>query len=217
MTKYNLVVDLEEGFNDQGEPRDPAKIENYLRLAVQQALTKADCLINKVEVKKSAARPAGAPRARGTAGRKPINRPRIEAWIRENITPGPSTQGTTGLNGVDKHGRPLKDAPNRIYPHRLLQPMPDGVGLSMPAILKVLGELEVEGYVERGFAAGAPFYELLRPLEEEGKVGVRGRADDDDEVDDEEPDRHDEIAIVPARSVIIDWSQVDDEELPSID
>jgi hypothetical protein len=216
MAKYNLTVDLEEGVDANGEARSSDKIENYLRLAVQQALTKANCLINKVEVKKSAARQAGAPRAKGTAGRKPINRPRIEAWIRENITAGPSTQGTTGLNGVDKNGRPLKDAPNRIYPHRLLQPMPEGVGLSMPAILKVLGELEVEGYVERGFAAGAPFYELIRPLEEEGKVGIRGR-DDDDEVDDEEPDAQDEIALIPARSVIIDWSQVGDEELPDID
>ena len=45
----------------------------------------------------------------------------------------------------------------------------------MAAVMKVLSELAQEGYLERGFSAGSPFFELIRPLEEEGKVGVRGR------------------------------------------
>ncbi|MEG2887220.1 MAG: hypothetical protein RR853_08855, partial [Aurantimicrobium sp.] len=62
MGKYNLTVDIEEGVDREGNPRDAEKIEKYLRIAVQQALTKANCLINRVDVKQSAARPAGAPR-----------------------------------------------------------------------------------------------------------------------------------------------------------
>lgn len=210
MAKYNLVVDLEEGVDDEGNPRNAEKVEKYLRIAVQQALTKANCLINKVEVKQSAARPAGAPRGQGTAGRKPINRPKIEAWIRANITPAPSSQGTMGLHGVDKEGKPRVDASNRVYPHILVLPEPDGVGLSMPAVVKVMGELEREGYLERGFAAGAPFYELIRPLEEEGKVGIRGR-----EIEDEEDIVNREVRrfSTPSLPRVIDFSNVPDEEL----
>lgn len=172
MGKYNINVDLEEGVLEE------ADIEKIIRLAVQGALFNEDILINSLGVKKSAARPAGAPRAKGTAGRKPVNRPKVEAWIRKNVTAGPSTQGTMGLHGVDKDGRSNMKAANRIYPHRLADPV-NGVGLGMAAITKALGELEGMGYLERGFAAGAPFYELIRPLEEEGMVGVRGRAEDE--------------------------------------
>ncbi|WNO27846.1 hypothetical protein SEA_HUWBERT_97 [Microbacterium phage Huwbert] len=209
MAKYNLVVDLEEGVDAEGNARDPEKIEKYLRIAVQQALTKANCLINRVEVKQSAARPAGAPRTKGTAGRKPINRPKIEAWIREHVTAGPSTQGTMGLHGVDRTGKSNMDAKNRVYPHILALPEPDGVGLTMPAISKVLGELDREGYLERGFAAGAPFYELIRPLEAEGLVGVRGREEDDEDVVDRETRRF----STPSLPRVIDFSNVPDEAL----
>lgn len=172
MGKYNINVDLEEGdfTTDQ--------IEKIIRLAVQGALFNEDILVNSLGVKQSAARPAGAPRAKGTAGRKPVNRPKVEAWIRKNITAGPSTQGTMGLHGVDRDGKSLMKAPNRIYPHRLADPV-NGVGLGMAAITKALGELEVFGYLERGFAAGAPFYELIRELPPEGEVGMRGREDDE--------------------------------------
>lgn len=211
MAKYVIEVDIEEGVDREGNPRSEEKVENYIRLSTQQALVKANCLINSVKVKKSAARVAGAPRGKGTAGRKPINRPKIEAWIRRNVEAGPSTQGTTGLNGVDRDGRPLIESKNRIYPHILLQPEPEGVGLSMPAIVKVMGELEIEGYVERGFAAGSPFYELIRPLEEDGQVGVRGREIDDDEVDDimDAPRQR----IKRAEPRVIDFNSLPDDEL----
>ena len=172
MGKYNINVDLEEGVLTE------ADVEKVIRMAVQGALFNEDILINSIGVKKSLARQAGEPRAKGTAGRKPVNRPKVEAWIRANVTAGPSTQGTMGLHGVDKDGRSNMKAANRIYPHRLADPV-NGVGLGMAAITKALGELEGMGYLERGFAAGAPFYELIRPLEEEGMVGVRGRAIDE--------------------------------------
>jgi hypothetical protein len=108
-----------------------------------------------------------------------VNRPKVEAWIRKNVTAGPSTQGTMGLHGVDKDGRSNMKAANRIYPHRLADPV-NGVGLGMAAIIKALGELEVFGYLERGFAAGAPFYELIRELPPEGEdAGMRGRDEDE--------------------------------------
>ena len=206
MGTYHLQIDIDEGKDSEGKVRSPEKIENYLRLSLQQSLTKANCIINKVEVKQKA-RPAGAPRGKGTAGRKPVNRPKIEAWIRANVTAGPSTQGTTGLNGVDKDGRPLIDAPNRIYVHRLMAPEPEGVGLPQPSIEKVLRELDVEGYLERGFAAGAPFYELVRPLEDEGQVGVRGR-----EVEGVDEDALTEELEAPEARVI-DFSSLADDEL----
>ncbi|MEG2887221.1 MAG: hypothetical protein RR853_08860, partial [Aurantimicrobium sp.] len=143
-----------------------------------------------------------------TAGRKPINRPKIEAWIRANVVAGPSTQGTMGLHGVDRTGKSNMDAKNRVYPHILVLPEPEGVGLTMPAVTKVLGELDREGYLERGFAAGAPFYELIRELEEEGKVGVRGRADDEDVVDTET-----RKFSTPSLPRVIDFSNVPDDEL----
>lgn len=170
--KYNLSVDIDE----LGETAE--EVEKLIRIGVQRVLLANEFLVNSITVKKSEARPAGAPRAKGTAGRKPVNRPKVEAWIRKNITAGPSTQGTMGLHGVDKDGRSNMKAANRIYPHRLADPV-NGVGLGMAAITKALGELEGMGYLERGFAAGAPFYELIRPLEEEGMVGVRGRAEDE--------------------------------------
>jgi hypothetical protein len=210
MSKYTLIIDIEEGVDTEGNPRTADKVEKYLRIAVQQALTKANCLINKVEVKQLASRPAGAPRAKGTAGRKPVNRPKIEAWIRKNVTAGPTTQGTMGLHGVDRTGKSHMDAPNRVYPHVLVLPEPEGVGLSMPAVMKVLAELDVEGYLERGFAAGAPFYELIRPLEEEGQVGMRGREETDNEdIVDKEVRRF----STPVLPKVIDFTNVPDEEL----
>lgn len=178
MTKYTIVLELEEGVDkNTGEPRDSEKIVKYLQLSLQQAITRADVILLRADVKEGKASAAGGSSARNgsTPGRKPVNRPKIEQWIRENVTAGPSTQGTTGLNGVDKQGKPLIDSPNRIYMHRLMANPPEGVGISLIGIQKVLGELEREGYLERGFASGAPFYELIRPLEEPGKVGVRGR------------------------------------------
>lgn len=178
MTKYTITLELEEGVNKEtGEPRDAEKIIKYIQLSLQQAITRADVLLLKADVKTGKASVSGGSSARmgSTPGRKPVNRPKIEQWIRDHITAGPSTQGTVGLAGVDKQGKPLKDSPNRIYIHRLMADPPDGVGISLLGIQKVLGELEREGYLERGFAAGAPFYELIRPLEEPGRVGVRGR------------------------------------------
>lgn len=181
MTKYVLEIEIDEGVTKDNEPRTEEQLIKYLQLTTQQALTRAECIIHSVKVRTgAAARSASGPRTTGTPGRKPINRPKIERWIRENIVAAPSTQGTVGLEGVDREGKPLnKVARNRVYIHMLAAPEPEGVGLSLPAIQKVLSELEVEGYLERGFARGAPFYELIRPLEEEGKVGVRGRPIDD--------------------------------------
>jgi len=178
VTKYTIVLELEEGVDKTtGEPRDSAKIVKYLQLSLQQAVTRADVILLRAEVKegKGTARTSLAERNGSTPGRKPTNRPKIEQWIRDNVTAGPSTQGTVGLMGVDKEGKPRTDSANRVYIHRLMADPPEGVGVSMLGIQKVLGELEREGYLERGFAAGAPFYELIRPLEEPGKVGVRGR------------------------------------------
>lgn len=179
MAKYSIVLDIEEGKRADGTDRSTEQMVKYLQLTIQQALTRSDSLIKSVTVKEHKAGAGGTRSVPGAAGgvrgRKPVNRPKIENWIRKNVTAGPSTQGTTGLNGVDRQGKPLIDSPNRVYPHRLAAPEPDGVGLSLLAIDKVLKELEVEGYLERGFASGSPFYELIRPLEDEGQVGVRGR------------------------------------------
>jgi len=179
VTKYTIVLELEEGVDKTtGEPRSSEKIVKYLQLSIQQAVTRADVLLLRADVKEGKASASGGSSARrdgSTPGRKPTNRPKIEQWIRDNVTAGPSTQGTVGLMGVDKEGKPRTDSANRVYIHRLMADPPEGVGVSMLGIQKVLGELEREGYLERGFAAGAPFYELIRPLEEPGKVGVRGR------------------------------------------
>lgn len=179
MSKYQIILDIDEGKRSDGSDRTTEQMIKYLQLTVQQALTKSDSLINKFEIKEYRSGSGGTKSTPGgnggVRGRKPVNRPKVENWIREHVTAGPSTQGTTGLNGVDRKGRPLIDSPNRVYPHRLAAPEPEGVGLSLMAIDKVLKELEVEGYLERGFASGSPFYELIRPLEEEGKVGIRGR------------------------------------------
>lgn len=209
--KYNIQIDIEEGVDGEGNPRTAEKVEKYLRIALQQALTKAECVINRVDVKQSVARPAGAPRDKGTAGRKPVNRPKIEAWIRANIKAGPSTQGTTGLNGVDRQGKPLIDAPNRIYTHRLMAPAPEGVGLPLPSIEKVMRELDVEGYVERGFASGAPFYELIRDLEDDGEVGVRGQALENHTITDEAGGTR--VKMKKAEPRIIDFSKLSDDEI----
>ena len=183
MTKYTITLELDEGVDKAtGEPRDAEKVIKYIQLSLQQAVTRADVLLLRSEVKEGKASAAGGSSARSgsTPGRKPTNRPKVEDWIRRNIVAGPSNQGTVGLEGVDRNGFP-KDLPNRVFVHRLALPVEEGgCGVSKLGIQKVLGELEVEGYLERGFAAGAPFYELIRPLEEEGKVGVRGRAWDED-------------------------------------
>lgn len=177
MTKYTIVLDLDEGVNSMEQPRTPDQVVRYLQLSLQQALTKANVLVHKSEVREGGARQGGGGKAggNGTPGRKPTNRPKVEQWIRDNITAGPSTQGTVGLEGVDRNGFP-KDLPNRIFIHRMAMPVENGgCGVSELGIKKVLGELEREGYLERGFAAGAPFYELIRELEAPGLVGVRGR------------------------------------------
>lgn len=212
MGKYNITVDLDEGVKGSGEPRTSEQIEKYIKLSLQQALTRAEVIINRVEVKQTVVRPAGAPRAKGTAGRKPINRPKVEAWIREHIQAGPSTQGTTGLHGVDRNGRPLKDAPNRIYPHRMMGP--EGIGLSQAALNKALGELEVMGYLERGFAAGAPFYELIRELPPEGEVGMRGRPIDEAPVYGEGATPRDlDFSHTDTPDYVVDISKLPDDEL----
>jgi hypothetical protein len=147
-----------------------------MALAVQGVLFNNDTLATKIDIKAHAAAGSSFTNANGKPGRKPINRPKIEAWIRENVPVGDSTQGTTGLNGVDRQGKPLIDAPNRVYPHRLAAPIEaGGVGLSLLAIDKVLKELDVEGYLEKGFASGSPFYEYIKPLHPEG--WVPGNAD----------------------------------------
>jgi len=178
MTKYTITLELEEGVNKAtGEARSSEQMVKYIQLSLQQAITRADVLLLRADVKEGKASAAGGSTGRtsSTRGRKPTNRPKIEQWIRENVTAGPSTQGTSGLNGVDHEGKPLIDSPNRVYIHRLMADPPEGTGVSMLGIQKVLAELDAEGYLERGFAAGAPFYELIRPLEEPGMVGIRGR------------------------------------------
>lgn len=178
MTKYTITLELDEGVNRKtGEERTTEQIVKYVQLSLQQALTRAEVLVLRADVKEGKASAAGGSSARSgsTPGRKPTNRPKVEQWIRDNITAGPSTQGTVGLEGVDRNGFP-KDLPNRVFIHRVAQPVEaGGAGVSLLGVQKVLGELEREGYLERGFAAGAPFYELIRPLEEPGLVGVRGR------------------------------------------
>lgn len=178
MTKYNISIDA----LNLGNFSDEEALTQYVALAVTKSLAKEDVLITRVDIKKPGQSAVIGDRTGSTPGRKPINRPKVEAWIRENIIAGPSTLGTVGLEGVDRQGKPLKDAPNRIYPHRLAAPEPEGVGLSLLAIDKVLRELDVEGYVSRGFAAGSPFYELVRPLDEPGKVGIRGNGQPDTDI-----------------------------------
>ena len=173
MTKYNFSIEAA----NLGNYADDEALQESIALAVSKALVLEDVLVLKIDIKKpgqSGSLTTG-PRDASTPGRKPINRPKIENWIRDNIIAGPSTQGTVGLEGVDKEGKALRRAENRVYPHMLVMPAPDGVGLQMQAVMKVLGELAQEGYLERGFSSGSPFFELIRPLEEEGKVGVRGR------------------------------------------
>lgn len=156
--RYTIVIDVEEGKKADGSDRSAEQMVKYIQLSIQQALTRSDSLINRVDVRQNKSS-AGGSKSPGTgvAGRKPVNRPKVEQWIRENITAGPSTQGTTGLNGVDRGGKPLIDSPNRVYPHRLAAPADQGgCGVSMLGIEKVLRELENEGYLERGFASGSP-------------------------------------------------------------
>ena len=173
MTKYNFSIEAA----NLGNYADDEALQESIALAVSKALVLEDVLVLKIDIKKpgQGGGLATGPRDSSTPGRKPINRPKIENWIRENVVAGPSTQGTVGLEGVDKEGKSLGKGKNRVYPHTLVMPAPDGVGLQMQAVMKVLGELAQEGYLERGFSAGSPFFELIRPLEEEGKVGVRGR------------------------------------------
>jgi hypothetical protein len=197
VTKYTITLELDEGVNKStGEERTPEQIIKYLQLSLQQAITRADVLLLRAEVKEGKVGSGGhASRDGSTPGRKPTNRPKVEDWIRRNITAGPSTQGTVGLEGVDRNGFP-KDLPNRVFIHRMALPLEDGgCGVSKLGIQKVLSELETEGYLERGFAAGAPFYELIRPLEEPGKVGVRGR-----------PLEEDEEFYAPATPMTLDFS-----------
>lgn len=165
--RYTISLDLDEvSATSEMSTEDMVK---FLALSMQKATVDHGILATRIDVrtsKTSVARPTGS--STGRPGRKPVNRPKIEAWIRKHIPVGESTQGTTGLNGVDRKGRPLVDAPNRIYPHRLAAPEPEGVGLSLLAIDKVLKELVVEGFLERGFASGSPFYEYVKELPPEG-------------------------------------------------
>ena len=174
MAKYNISLDIAPLGDDSEET-----LLKKLQLALQTSLTTSACIINKVDVKQSGTGGGGKSKPRsnnpgGTPGRKPINRPKVERWIRENVTCMESTQGTVGLQGVDSQGRPLQAPPNRVYAHILVLPEPQGVGLSPLAVDKVLRELAIEGYLERGYAAGAPFYEYVKPLPEEGS-GIRGK------------------------------------------
>ena len=173
MTKYNFSIEAA----NLGNYADDEALQESIALAVSKALVLEDVLVLKIDIKKpgQGGGLTTGPRDSSTPGRKPINRPKIENWIRENVVAGPSTQGTVGLEGVDREGKSLGKGKNRVYPHTLVKPAPEGVGLQMAAVMKVLGELAQEGYLERGFSAGSPFFELIRPLEEEGKVGVRGR------------------------------------------
>lgn len=173
MTKYNFSIEAA----NLGNFADDEALQETIALAVSKALVLEDVLVLKIDIKKpgQGGGLTTGPRDSSTPGRKPINRPKIENWIRENVVAGPSTQGTVGLEGVDREGKSLGKGKNRVYPHTLVKPAPEGVGLQMAAVMKVLGELAQEGYLERGFSAGSPFFELIRPLEEEGKVGVRGR------------------------------------------
>lgn len=194
--KFMVEVDLDPGDTPVED------IERQMRLGVQRHLLSEDLLLNTIRVKQSMSKASLGIGGTGTPGRKPVNRPKVENWIRENVTAGASTQGTVGLAGVDREGKPLKDAPNRVYAHRLAYAEPEGTGLSLVAIDKVLRELETEGYLERGFAAGAPFYELIRPLEAEGLVGVRGRAIDDPI-----------FLAPPATERWVDFSTLEDEDI----
>ena len=186
--KFQIEVELENAEHIGGG------VERMLHLEVQKALTMAQVTINKVEVVEKPQRgatkraapgsPSGAPR-----GRKPVNRPRIEDWIRKNVVAGPAGMAS-GNGGVGKDGKPLGERPaNRI----IIQELSTEVGLNVPAVEKVMRELGVEGYVERGYANGSPYYDLVKPLEDEGKVGIRGREDEDEEEDDEEEDDEDEL------------------------
>ena len=182
-TKYQIEVEVDES----GHAEDAA--QRLIHLELQKALTMNSFGIIAIQVQKKpergATRRAPAGGVPGAArGRKPVNRPRIEDWIRKNIVAAPATMGS-GNGGVDKEGKPTGKVPaNRI----ILQVLATEVGLSMAAVMKVMGELAVEGYVERGYSQGSPYYELIKPLEEEGMVGIRGRADEDEEDDDEEDD-----------------------------
>ena len=208
MTKYNFSIEAA----NLGNFADDEALQGAIALAVSKALVLEDVLVLKIDIKKpgQGGGLTTGPRDSSTPGRKPINRPKIENWIRENVVAGPSTQGTVGLEGVDKEGKSLGKGKNRVYPHTLVKPAPEGVGLQMAAVMKVLGELSQEGYLERGFSAGSPFFELIRPLEEEGKVGVRGR-----EVSADQPAQY--PIFMPPRASIqeVDFSILDlDDECP---
>ena len=73
MTKYTIVLELEEGVDKTtGEPRDSAKIVKYLQLSLQQAVTRADVILLRADVKEGKASAAGGSSARNgsTPGRK---------------------------------------------------------------------------------------------------------------------------------------------------
>lgn len=152
------------------------EVLNIIALAVQGVMVNHGILSTKVEAIVGKFKPgtSGKPTAaKGKPGRKPVNRPKVEAWIRANVQVGESTQGTTGLNGVDRSGMPLIDSPNKIYAHRIAAPEEaGGVGLSMLAIKNVLSQLETEGYLEKGFSSGADWWEYVRELHPEGYEGA---------------------------------------------
>lgn len=149
---------------------------NSIALILQMGLVQREVLTTRVEVAIGKFKPgtSGTPTAaKGKPGRKPVNRPKVEAWIRANVQVGESTQGTTGLNGVDREGKPLIDSPNKVYAHRIAAPEEHGgVGLSMVAIKNVLSQLETEGYLEKGFSSGADWWEYVRELHPEGYEGA---------------------------------------------
>lgn len=168
---FSLAVDAQV---PDGKTDD--EVLSIIALAVQAALVGNGILSTKVEALVGKFKPgtSGKPTAaKGKPGRKPINRPKVEAWIRANVQVGDSTQGTTGLNGVTREGQPLIDSPNKVYAHRIAAPEEHGgVGLSMVAIKTVLSQLETEGYLEKGFSSGADWWEYVRELHPEGYEGA---------------------------------------------
>ena len=118
MTKYNFSIEAA----NLGNFADDEALQGTIALAVSKALVLEDVLVLKIDIKKpgqGGGLPTG-PRDSSTPGRKPINRPKIENWIRENVVAGPSTQGTVGLEGVDKEGKSRGKGKNRVCPHTLV-------------------------------------------------------------------------------------------------
>lgn len=163
--RFSIATDVSvpERFTDD-------EVVELIALGIQAKLVTEGILTTKVEVTVGKFKPgtSGSPTpAGGKPGRKPINRPKVESWIRANVQAGDSGIGQ-GLGGVDREGN-VQTLPNRVFIGKLAMPETmGGVGLSLIAIDKVMKELETEGFVERGFAAGSPFFDYIRELHPEG-------------------------------------------------